>query len=283
MTSRTQGAFAGSNRIALQRLLQFGFAAAVLAGLAGCAAHSGGGGLPSAGTDISTESDLTPAHKLAQTRLDLAVGYYQRGETKVALDEVKRALVSDPNYAEAYNMRGLIYMRLEEYPLAADSFRRALALEPRDGAILHNYGWMLCQQRKFAQADEQFQQALAIPTYGDRAKTLMAQGLCQMQAGQATQAEATLSQAYQLDAGNPIIGYNLAQLMFQHNELTRAQFYIRRINTTDLANAQSLWLGIKIERRLGDRGAMSRLGGQLEQKFPDSPEAVAYQQGKFDE
>src|SRR5574337_53596 len=271
------------NRIVVQWLLRLGFGAAVLTGLAGCASHPGGAALPSAGADITTESDLTPAHRLAQTRLDLAVGYYQRGETKVALDEVKRALASDPNYAEAYNMRGLIYMRLDDYSVAEDSFLRALALKPRDGAILHNYGWMLCQQRKFAQADAEFRQALAIPTYGDRAKTLKAQGVCQLQAGDKKQAEATLAQAYQLDAGDPVVGYNLAELMFERNDLTRASFYVGRINGTDLANAQSLWLGIRIDRRLGDRAAMARLGSQLQQKFPDSPEAIAYQQGRFDE
>ncbi|WHZ11597.1 MAG: Type IV pilus biogenesis protein PilF [Burkholderiaceae bacterium] len=270
------------NRSVVQRLLQLGFAAAVLAALAGCAAHSGSE-LPSAGTDITTESDLTPARKLAQIRLDLAVDYYKRGQTKVALDEVKRALVADPNFAEAYNMRGLIYMRLEDYPLADDSFRRALALKPRDGAILHNYGWMLCQQKHFARADEQFQKALAIPSYGDRAKTLKAQGVCQLQAGEKKQAEATLARAYEFDAGDPVVGYNLAELMFERNDLKRAQFYIGRINNTELANAQSLWLGIRIDRRLGDRTAMARLGDQLQQKFPDSPEATAYQQGRFDE
>src|SRR5574337_251704 len=272
------------NGIVVQWLMRLGFAASVLASLAGCASHPGcSSALPSAGTDITTESDLTPQRKLAQIRIDLAVDYYQRGQTKVALDEVKRALVANPRFAEAYNMRGLIYMRLEDYSLAEDSFLRALALKPRDGAILHNYGWILCQQKKFAQADAEFRQALAIPAYGHRAKTGEAQGVCQLQAGDKKQAEATLAQAYQLDAGDPVVGYNLGELMFERNDLTRASFYVGRINGTDLANAQSLWLGIRIDRRLGDRAAMARLGSQLQQKFPASPEAIAYQQGRFDE
>ena len=64
----------------------------------------------------------------------------------IALDELKRALATDPTYAEAYNLRGLVYMRLDDPELAEDSFRRAMALKPRDGDILHNYGWLLCQQ-----------------------------------------------------------------------------------------------------------------------------------------
>ena len=264
-------------------LVQACFVVSALAGLAGCAANSGTAGASGAGTDIATESDATPARKRAQIRLDLAVDYFNRGQTTIALDELKRAIVTDPTYGEAYNLRGLVYMRLDDPKLAEDSFRRAMALKPRDGGILHNYGWMLCQQRRYPEADQVFKQALAIPLYGEKAKTLMTEGLCQMQAGHKAEAEATLSRSYQLDAGNPITGYNLASLMLQRNDLTRAQFYIRRINNTDLANAESLWLGIKIERRMNNGVAVSQLADQLQQRFPESPQALAYQQGKFNE
>lgn len=264
-------------------LLQLGFAAAALTGLAGCASNPTTASLPAAGTDITTESDLSPARKRAQIRLDLAVGYFQRDELKVALDEIKRAISIDPGFAEAYDLRGLVYMRLGDPKLAQDSYLRAMALKPQDGNIIHNYGWMLCQQHRYPEADQAFQRALAIPTYRDRAKTLMTEGLCQMEAGQKAQAEVTLTKSYQLDAGNPITGYNLASLLYQGNELTRAQFYIRRINNTDLANAQTLWLGIKIEHRLNHPDGVSQLGSQLEQRFPGSSEASLYQQGKFND
>ena len=264
-------------------VLQICFVASALAGLAGCAANSTSAGLPVAGTDITTESDMTPARQRAQIRLDLAVGYLERNELKVALDEVKRTITIDPTFAEAYDLRGLIYVRLGDQKLAEDSYHRAMALKPQDGRIIHNYGVMLCQQRRYADADQAFKRALAIPTYGEKAKTLMTEGLCQMEAGQKAQAQASLEKSYQLDAGNPITGYNLASLLFQNNELTRAQFYIRRINNTDLANAQTLWLGIKIERRMNHPTAVSQLADQLEQRFPDSSEATAYQQGKFNE
>ena len=272
----------GRRRLVVWRL-QACFVASALAGLAGCAANSGAGALPAAGTDIATESDATPARKLAQIRLDLAVDYFSRGQTTIALDELKRAIVADPTYGEAYNLRGLVYMRLDDPKLAEDSFRRAIALKPRDGGILHNYGWMLCQQRRYPEADQAFKQALAIPLYGDKAKTLMTEGLCQMQAGHKAEAEASLAASYQLDAGNPITGYNLASLLYQSNELTRAQFYIRRINNTDLANAESLWLGIKIERKMNNRVAMLQLADQLQHRYPESRQLIAYQQGAFNE
>lgn len=111
----------------------------------------------------------------------------------------------------------------------------------------------------------------------------MAQGLCQARAGQNQQAEQTLLRAYELDAGNPVVGYNLAELLMRRGELTRAQFYIRRINNSDLANAESLWLGVKIERSLGDSVAMRQLAEQLRKRFPESRELAAYERGAFNE
>ena len=270
-------------RLAGQWLLQVWFVVSVLAGLAGCAANSGAAGASGAGTDIVTESDEPAVRKRAQIRLELAVNYFNQGQTTVALDELKQAIVADPSFADAYNLRGLIYMRLDDQRLAEESFRRAMVLNPRDAGILHNYGWMLCQQARYPEADQAFKQALASPVYGGKAKTLMTQGLCQARAGHKAEAESSLSHSYELDAGNPITGYNLANLLFQRNELTRAQFYIRRLNNSELANAESLWLGVKVERRMNNREAMLQLVDQLKRRFPESRELVAYERGAFDE
>ena len=111
----------------------------------------------------------------------------------------------------------------------------------------------------------------------------MAQGLCQSEAGQLAEAEQSLLKAYELDASNPIVGYHLASLLFRRNELTKSQFYIRRLNNGQFANSESLWLGIKVERALGDSVAMRQLAEQLRKRFPDSRELGAYERGAFNE
>lgn len=253
--------------------------------LAGCAGQSldTSASNARAESEIITASDETPARKRARIRLELALGYFQQGNTTVALDEIKQALATDPDYADAYNLRGLVYMRLGDPGLAEDSFRRAIALNPRDANAMHNYGWLLCQQKRYGDAVQQFGRALAAPGYGDRAKTLMTQGVCQLQAGQKAEAERSLTQAYELDAANPVTGYNLALLLVQRQEWSRAQFYIRRVNNTEAANAESLWLGVKVERQLNNREAAGQLGGQLQRRFPQSKEALAYERGNFND
>jgi type IV pilus assembly protein PilF len=233
--------------------------------------------------DQVTESDEPENRRRARIRMELAVGYFEQGKTSIALDELKQVIANDPTFPEAYNLRGLIYMRLNDLRLAEESFRRAVVLNPRDANTLHNLGWLQCQQRRFDEAQRSFDLALASPLYGDRAKTLMAQGLCQARAGNSGDAERTLAKAYELDAGNPIVGYTLANLLYGRGDLPRAQFYIRRLNNSDLANAESLWLGMKVERKMGDRLALNQLTDQLRRRFPQSREASLLDKGTFDD
>ena len=254
----------------------------IVVSLSGCASGSAGtDGVR--GTDFVTDSDEAPLRKRARLRLELAMGYFAQGQTTVALDEVKQALAIDPNYADAYNARGLIYMRLNDMRFAEESFQRAIALNPRDANLVHNYGWLLCQQARYAEATEAFTKAIANPAYGGRAKTWMTQGLCQARAGQRADAEYSLGKAFELDAGNPVTGYNLALLLFQRGDFVRSQFYIRRLNNSELTNAQTLWLGIKVERRLNNRVAMDQLAGQLRSRFSKSREFNSFERGAFDE
>jgi type IV pilus assembly protein PilF len=265
-----------------RRLLAWAWmAGTLLLALGGCASTPAGDAGSS--RDIMTESDEPEARKRARIRMELAVGYFEQGQTNVALDELKQVIASDPTFPDAYNLRGLIYMRLNDMRQAEESFRRAVALNPRDGNVQHNFGWLLCQQGRYDEAARAYDVAMANPMYAGRAKTLMAQGLCEARAGKTAEAERSLARSYELDAGNPVTGYNLAGLLFRRGDFTRAQFYIRRLNNSDLANAETLWLGVKVERRLGDRVALQQLGEQLRKRFPKSREAVAYERGAFDE
>jgi type IV pilus assembly protein PilF len=259
-----------------QWLLCACLALVALVGISGCASSGGG-------ADRVTDSDEPDIRRRARIRLELASGYLEQNKLNFALDEIKQSLVTDPNYADAYNVRGLVYMRMSDMALAEDSFRRAMALKPEDANILHNYGWLKCEQKHYPEAVQAFTQAIANPSYTGRAKTWMTKGICQIRAGLRSDAEFSLTKAFELDAGNPLTGYNLSLLLFQRGDNSRAQFYIRRINNSELANAETLWLGVKVERRMGNRIAAQQLAGQLRNRYPKSHEVDSLERGAFDE
>ncbi|MDH4478934.1 MAG: type IV pilus biogenesis/stability protein PilW [Rhodoferax sp.] len=254
------------------------FAAAVLS-LVACA----GGPQRTDKSDLVTASDETDTRKRARIRLELAVNYFSEGKTTIALDELKQSIAVDPGLFEAHNLRGLIYMRLNEFSLADDSFRQALLLNPKAATVQHNYGLLLCQQGRMAASADMFSAALANPGYNERAKTWMIQGLCQAKAGQAQAAETSLLNAYQLDPGNPVIAYNLGVGLYKRGEYPQAQRYLARLNSSELANAESLWLGAKTAKAMGDSQSLRDLGQTLVQRFPSSKESLWLERRSFHE
>ncbi|MBA4178465.1 MAG: type IV pilus biogenesis/stability protein PilW [Leptothrix sp. (in: Bacteria)] len=245
--------------------------------LAGCVSTTTGG-------PARVEPDPADADKRARVRLELAGLYLGRGQTETALGEVDRAIAAKADLPEAYNLRGLIYATQGNLAQAEQSFQRALQLAPGNGDVMHNYGWFLCQQRRWADADAQFSAALALPQYRDAMRTLLAQGVCQARAGHWADAERTLSRSYELDPGNPVTAYNLSEVLMRRGELERARFYIARINSQpELSSAQSLWLAVRIERRLGNLQAVQDFGRKLQERYPESNEVLLYERGRFDD
>lgn len=234
-------------------------------------------------TDVMTVSDDSDVRRRAKIRLELATGYFSNGQTTVALDELKQAIATDPTYFDAYNLRGLVYQRLNNPQLAEESYRKALSLKPSAPGVQHNYGLLLCQLGRANEGIQMFKSAIADPSYTERAKTHMAQAGCELSVGRKDAAESSYLRSYELDAGNPITAYNLSKLLFERGEVTRAQFYIRRLNNSALANSETLWLGIKVEQKLGNTEALGQLGSQLRKRFPQSREIGWLERGAFNE
>jgi len=257
----------------------------VLAALGGCAAPAGAPPAPVGDSkDRVTASDESDASKRATVRMELATAYFGRGQMTTALDQVKLAIQADPTLSEAYNLRGLIYANLGDDKLAEESFRRALQLNPRDADAMQNFGYYLCQRKRYPEANGMFEQALAVPQYRERGRTLLAQGVCYAYAGQLAESEAALLRSYEADPANPSTAVNLAEVLFRRGDYERARFYIRRVTANPaLINPQTLWLGARIENKLGNQRGARELGDQLVGRYPNSREAGSYQRGNFDE
>ncbi len=248
----------------------------------GCAGPGGTSNKPS--QELQTSSDQSDVDRRARVHLELAGAYFSRNQPNTALDEVKLALQSKPDLPDAYNLRGLVYASMGEVGLAEDNFRRALQMAPRDADTMHNYGWFLCQQRRYDDAAAQFRTALEVPNYREVTRTWLAMGVCQARNNRLAEAEQSLMRSFELDPANPTTSLNLAEVLLRRGELERARFYIRRVNGNDaLISAQTLWLAARIERKLGQSAQVEQLGNDLQNRFPNSPEARLYEKGRFDD
>jgi type IV pilus assembly protein PilF len=234
--------------------------------------------------DAPAKPDAQALQRSAGVRLELASLYFGKGEFQTALTEVKLAIQANPEYGAAYNLSGLIYAALGNMAQADASFTKALQINPRDGDTMQNYGWVLCQNKRYAEAEAQFQQALSQPNYRGAARTLRAMGLCQARDNRLADAEASLMRSYQIDPSSAETAYTLADVQYRRGQYERARFYIDRVNkSAEQSNAQTLWLGARIEYKLGNRPLAFGLGDQLRKRYPQSSEALAYEQGRFND
>ena len=242
-------------------------------------------------TEVQPDAKAAPAppdpeqiKRAAGVRLELASLYFSRGQYNTALDEIKLAIQADPNNTAAYNLSGLIYAALGNIAQADASFQRALQINPRDADTMNNYGWVLCQNQRYKEAEAQFQQALGQPNYRGAARTLRVMGICQARDGRLDDAEASLLRSYQIDPASAETAFTLADVQYRRGQYERARFYIDRVNkSAEASNAQTLWLGSRIEYKLGNLVVARGLGEQLRKRYPQSPEALAFEQGRFNE
>jgi type IV pilus assembly protein PilF len=234
-------------------------------------------------SDLATSSNQTDNQKRARIRLQLAVGYYQQRQMNVALDEIKQALQSDPDFADAYSMAALIHMDLGETRLAEESFARAIQLAPNDPDLSNNYGWFLCQNGRPSQSIAYFESALRNKTYRTPAKALNNAGACSLILKESAAAERYFTEAFRYEPGNATTSTNLARINYDRGDFERARFYINRVIKADVLSVEVLWLAVKIEHKRGDRATETSLVTQLSRRYQDSAEFAAYQRGAFNE
>lgn len=228
----------------------------------------------------ASETDL---QKRASIRLQLAVNYFQEGKFAVALDELKEALRLDPNYGDAHGVLALVYMELGEKGLAEQSFQRAIQLKPNDSDLNNNYGWFLCQNGREAQSIAYFENAVKNPLYQQPYRPLQNAGLCKLKTGDKKTAEEYFARSFALNPAGYVSALNLAKLYYERNEVERARFYVSLVNKSNMLNAESLWLGIRVEHKLGNRLEEDSLSARLRREYPSARETELLTRGVYDD
>lgn len=263
----------------MTRTTTLALALLLLAGCAATAPQGPGADSPGSGPIIA---DVGEPRERARVHTELASLYYQRGNMGVALEELRTATAADVSYAPAHSMLGLVYMDLRETRLAEDSFERALKLAPNDGNINHNYGWFLCQTKREPDSIKYFLQAIRNPLYATPWRSYSAAGVCALRTDRLKEAEGYFERALRMEPDEPTSLLQLGEIRYRQGRMDEARKLVSRHNKRVAPSAESLWLALRIERRLGQRVAEQSYANQLRRRYPGSPEYQALQRGNFD-
>ena len=231
---------------------------------------------------VNTTGNESDARNRARIHTELAAGYFELGNIGVALEEVRVAEQSDSSYAPIYNVAALVYAALKDDRRAEESFNRALRLAPGDSDANNNYGMFLCQRKREAEGIKYLLTAVQNPLYLNPERSLVNAGVCARRRGDTAAAQEYFQRAVTIRPNQAQALYQLADLAYASANYTAAQGYLRRLAQAAQANAEVLWLAVRVERRMGNAVGEASYTQQLRKNFPESKEAAALQAGRFE-
>jgi type IV pilus assembly protein PilF len=201
---------------------------------------------------------------------NLAVSYLGQNRLAIALQEGKKAIAADPRNANAQNVMGLIYQRMGQHALAEKHFKQALAVDPHNFYALNAYGSFLCQQRRVGEAFLHFDNAVKNPLNPSKEVALANAGICAYSNNDREKAEGYLREALTANGRHVPALAQMVELSYDRGENQAAKEYLERYASAAPHTPATLWAGVRIERRLGNKKAEAQYAKLLRQQFPDS-------------
>lgn len=215
----------------------------------------------------------------ARAHAELAQGYYSQGQMGIALEEFNAAIKSYPDYAEAYNGLGLVHAALGEDFKAETNFKKALSLSPNSSETQNNYGGFLCSRGRYDESIPYFLEAVKNPLYPSPEAAYLNAGICSLGKKDIKNAKSYFEKSYQIEPLTHRAAYELARMNFEEGNPQLARRYLQNSILTS-PTAPMLWLGVLIERALGDKNAQASYELQLKKNYPESAETKALLSGK---
>jgi type IV pilus assembly protein PilF len=240
----------------------------------GCAAP--GQNNSSSNSNIYNETELAAR---ARAHVDLGAAYLQQGKYEIALSEFNEAALIDPSFALAYNGLGLVYAALGEDAKADASYQKSIQLQPRSSESHNNYGSFLCSRKRYDESIKHFLEAVKNPLYSTPNLAYANAGICSARKNDVKNAETYLIKALQIQPLTHSAATQLAEIQFNRGDVRTAKQTLQNALLAS-PSAETLWLGIKIERALGDKDNVSSYALQLRQQYPNSEQTRLLLSGK---
>lgn len=216
------------------------------------------------------------ASRAAVDNANLGLRYMQMGNYERALSKLEKAISFDNSYAPAHHYTAELYKRLGEHEKAEEAYRNALRYAEKDSSLYNNFGGFLCSRERYDEGEKMFLKVLENPVYPRKDQVYENLGLCVEAKPDYDKAETYLRSALRINARLPKSLLAMARLSMQKNNYLSTRAYLQRYLELARHTPETLWLGIRAERMLGDQNAVASYGLLLRSNFPDAPETKLY-------
>ncbi len=207
----------------------------------------------------------------ARAHTNLGAAYLQKNKLEIALEEFTEAIKIMPTFAMAYNGLAMVRSSLGQDAEAEFNFKKAIQLDPSVSEAYNNYGTFLCSRGRYDESVAQFLKAVKNPLYGTPNLAYANAGICSKRKGDIASAEQYLNKALEIEPLTHAAAQYLAEIQFNRGDAVQAK---RTLQNALIAapSPETLWLGIKIERLLGDKNNEASYALALRNNFPNAAE-----------
>lgn len=209
----------------------------------------------------------------------LGVEYLRSGKLRQARDRLESSVKQNPDVAQTHVTLAILYQRIDEPELADKSYRNAIRVAPNEASVQNSYAVYLCGKQRFDQAERYFVRAARNPLYQTPAAALTNAGVCMRSKPDADAAERYFREALEVDASFADALIQLADLKMESGNPLSARAFLQRLLASTEPTAESLMLGWRIEKALGDDRAAAEYADMLVERFPKSREAGRFRGG----
>lgn len=226
-----------------------------------------------AGCSSTPQKSEAENRKAAETNAALGRQYMDRGQYEVALEKLKRSVAYDRTYAPAHTLLGVLYESIGEMDLAEKSYRDAVKYDPKGGEVNNNLGAFLCATGRQRQADSHFLKAVEDPFYPTPEIAMSNAGSCALSNGDLDKAESYLRQSLEYNDKLASALLPMAEVSYRQGSYLRARAFLQRYEAVAPTTEESLQMGLRIERALGDEKSAAEYRDKLRENFPGALQA----------
>jgi type IV pilus assembly protein PilF len=217
--------------------------------------------------------------RMAATNVQLAIEYMKLGKLSDSRDFIEQALSEDPQSPNVQMWAGIVYEKLRDPVRAEHGYASAYRLGKKDPTIVIAYAGYLCRTGKAVEGEKLFVETATSPLYQTPEVAWIDAGVCVRGTGDVVDAERYFNRALAIRPNLPEAMLQLGNIAFDRGDAAQSLDIVQRYLSVNPPTPEILWLGFRVQRKLGDPVAAAVFARRVQTEFPDSAQAQMLRSG----
>lgn len=235
---------------------------------------------------VTTEDSLftadTSKDKAVESRVNLAMNYYQKGDSESARRNLYAALKINEKAPSVHNALALVFSKEGEYELTERHFKKAISLDSAYSTARNNYAAFLYNQKRFPEALKELEFVVDDELYKERLLAMGNLGRVALKVGERDKAVYAFERMLNMDSRNKLALLELAYINQEAGKFeTALSLYDKYRSVTKQQSPRGLMLGIKLSEAITNTDAHASYVLALKNIYPKSAEYRHFISGDY--